>query len=154
MKKKKYSLFNKGDIILTNPEEGYYGIAVVLDDGLKLEIEPGKWSYPMCHIAITPLIFDFKPTMNDLEVSQLKPLVFMRCFALKDQPERYRDELLVHIYTNRNVLDLPIIGNIDPINVYKGKMSWEPEWDKFHLCGDIGIHFGREAYIQWLRNNK
>jgi hypothetical protein len=35
MSKRKYNEFKKGDVIRTNPEEGFYGIAVVLDDGKK-----------------------------------------------------------------------------------------------------------------------
>lgn len=30
-------IFTKGDIIRTNPKEGFYGIAIVLDDGRKIE---------------------------------------------------------------------------------------------------------------------
>lgn len=54
MAKKKKINFCKGDIIRTNPENGFYGVAVVLNDGVKLELSPGRFSYPMCHIAITP----------------------------------------------------------------------------------------------------
>ena len=35
MARKKYSLFKRGDVIRTNPHEGFYSIAVVLDDGVK-----------------------------------------------------------------------------------------------------------------------
>lgn len=60
MRRNKYSLFCKGDVIRTNPEKGFYGIAIVLDEGKKIELSPGNWSYPMCHIAITPLLFQFE----------------------------------------------------------------------------------------------
>lgn len=43
--KSKYQHFEKGDIIVTEPVEGYYGIAVVLDDGHRLELNPGRYSY-------------------------------------------------------------------------------------------------------------
>ena len=59
--KSKYQHFEKGDIIVTEPVEGYYGIAVVLDDGHRLELTPGRYSCPMCHIAITPLLYDLGP---------------------------------------------------------------------------------------------
>ena len=156
MKRKKYSTFSKGDVILTSPESGFWGIAVVLDDGVKLEIEPGKWSYPMCHIAITPLLFDFIPTMEDVNISDLKPLVFNRYVALKGKPEFYYEELLVQIRTIRNVPDLPIIGKVNPDSIFQEPLSWKPQDDRFHLCGDIGSYFGREAYIDFERkkNNK
>ena len=154
MSKRKYNEFKKGDVIRTNPEEGFYGIAVVLDDGKKLEMNTGKLSYPMCHIAITPLLFRHEVTMEEIDIKQLHPMTFMMCFALKGKPEFYREELLVHIYTTRNVIDLPIIGNIIPTLVYDAELSWEPGGDKFHWCGDIGNMFGREAYIQWLREQE
>ncbi len=68
MARKKYSLFKRGDVIRTNPQDGFYGIAVVLDDGVKLELSPNKWSYPMCHIAITPLIYDYEVTISDIDL--------------------------------------------------------------------------------------
>lgn len=38
MIKNKFELFKKGDVIRTNPADGLYGIAVVLDDGEKQEL--------------------------------------------------------------------------------------------------------------------
>ena len=108
----------------------------------------------MCHIAITPLLFRHEVTMEEIDIKQLHPMTFMMCFALKGKPEFYREELLVHIYTTRNVIDLPIIGNIIPTLVYDAELSWEPGGDKFQRCGDIGNMFGREAYIQWLREQE
>lgn len=153
MVRKKYSLFKRGDVIRTNPQEGFYGIAVVLDDGVKLELSPNKWSYPMCHIAITPLIYDFEVTMKDMDLSQLLPLRFQRCYQLKNTPEFFKEELLVHIYTTRNVAKLPIIGNIDPSSIYHDDLSWQPKSDRFFFCGDASKYLGREAYLSWLDKN-
>lgn len=47
----KLKTFSKGDVIRTNPEEGFYGIAVVLSDGKQLEVAPGKMSYPIKHLT-------------------------------------------------------------------------------------------------------
>jgi hypothetical protein len=47
----KVNLLNKGDVIRTNPEEGFWGIAIILS-----EKEKTTESYPKCHIAITPLL--------------------------------------------------------------------------------------------------
>lgn len=153
MSRNKLSLFKKGDVIRTNPEDGFYGIAVVLDDGKKLEISPNKWSYPMCHIAVTPLIYDFEVAMEDIDISQLYSMRYMRCYNLKNIPKFYQEELLLNIYTTRNVDQLPVIGNIDPSNIYQGDLSWNPEPGKFHLCGDPQNHLGREAYLSWLENH-
>ncbi|MDE6090151.1 MAG: hypothetical protein K2G41_05565 [Duncaniella sp.] len=150
MARNKYSFFKRGDVIRTNPQEGFYGIAVVLDDGVKLELSPNKWSYPMCHIAITPLIYDFEVTIEDIDIPQLHPLRFQRCYCLKNTPEFFKEELLVHIYTTRNVAQFPVIGNIDPSNIYKGDLSWEPKSDRFFFYGDTQKYLGREAYLNWL----
>nr|WP_304638107.1 hypothetical protein [uncultured Muribaculum sp.] len=150
MARNKFSLFKRGDVIRTNPQEGFYGIAVVLDDGVKLELSPNKWSYPMCHIAITPLIYDFEVTMKDVDLSQIYPMKYTRCYQLKNIPDFFKEELLVHIYTTRNVAQLPIIGNMDPSNIYKEDLSWLPEPDRFYFCGDSQKHLGREAYLSWL----
>ena len=154
MVKKRCELFKKGDVIRTNPEPHFYGIAVVLDDGVKLEIAPGKWSYPMCHIAITSLLYDFEVTMGDLDVSKFRPLLCNRCYHLKNTPEFYREELMIHIYTTRNVAQLPVIGNIDPSLIYQGKLDWKPGPDRFFWCGDISSYFGREAYLNWYDTHK
>ena len=69
MKRKKCSLFCKGDVIRTNPEKGFYGIAIVLDEGKKIELSSGHWSYPMCHIAITPLLFRFEANIDDIDIA-------------------------------------------------------------------------------------
>lgn len=154
MARKKYSLFKRGDVIRTNPQDGFYGIAVVLDDGVKLELSPNKWSYPMCHIAITPLIYDFEVTINDIDLAQLYPLRFLRCYSLDNIPEFFKEELLVHIHTTRNVAELPVIGNIDPSNIYQNELSWQPKSDRFFFRGDIQKYLGREAYLNWLDKNR
>jgi len=53
----------------------------------------------------------------------------------------------VHIFTVRNVAQLPVIGNINPSHIYKEELSWKPMPDKFHWYGDIDKWLGREAYI-------
>ncbi len=104
----------------------------------------------MCHIAITPLIYDFEVTMKDVDLSQIYPMKYTRCYQLKNIPDFFKEELLVHIYTTRNVAQLPIIGNMDPSNIYKEDLSWLPKPDRFYFCGDSQKHLGREAYLSWL----
>lgn len=104
-------------------------------------------------IAVTPLIYDFEVAMEDIDISQLYPMRYMRCYNLKNIPKFYQEELLLNIYTTRNVDQLPVIGNIDPSNIYQGDLSWNPEPGKFHLCGDPQNHLGREAYLSWLENH-
>jgi hypothetical protein len=78
----KIKLFNKGDVILTNPEDGYWGIAIVLSEREKTER-----FYPQCHIAITSILSNVKLGIDDLDHNELKPLRFERVYALKNQEE-------------------------------------------------------------------
>lgn len=154
-KKSKYSLLNKGDVIRTNPEPDFYGVAVVLSKPEKMELQPGNWSYPLCHIMITPIIFKHEIIMEDINYNDLKPLIFQQFFKRKDGIlVPWRIKTCVDIYTNRNKSDLTVIGNIDTSGIYKDPLLFEIHENGFHLCGDINSHLGREAYINWLRENE
>ncbi len=158
----KYGVFEKGDVIVTEPEDGFYGVAVVLDTW---KYEDSKRATPMCHIAITPLIYDHIPEFGELDLKKVKPLVFERMAQVGEngidrcgnRTVPLRTELMIHIYTTRNMLQLRVIGKIDPALVYDGELLRWPrnnigEIEKFYICGDVEFMFGREAYIQWLRD--
>lgn len=151
MRRNKYSLFCKGDVIRTNPEKGFYGIAIVLDEGKKIELSPGNWSYPMCHIAITPLLFQFEVGIGDIDIATLKPMTFSYYFKQEEKKIFWRDKLCIDIYTTRNKSNLPIIGNIAPTSIYDGSLPFTVSENGFHLCGDTDGWLGREAYISWCR---
>jgi hypothetical protein len=145
----KIPLFEKGQIILTNPEKGFYGIAVVLS-----ETEKTPEFHPRCHIAITPLIFDRKVEQSELNVDQLKPLEFERFYTLKDQKKFSKKETCIGVYTRRNKQKFEILGKMDSEKVYDGPLPFEPLSDlkiTFPLCGDAQDNLGREAYITWDR---
>ena len=155
MGRKKYSSFCKGDIIRTNPEKGFYGIAIVLDDGTKMELSLGRWSYPMCHIAITSLLYQFEVNMNDIDITALKPMTFSTYFEREDGMKiPWHDKLCVDIYTTRNKANLPVIGNVDPTPICNSPLPFQVSENGFHLCGDVDIFLGREAYISWCRNSE
>lgn len=148
------NLFRKGDIIRTNPKDGFYGIAIVLDDAEKTELSPGKWSYPMCHIAIMPYIFDYEFVIEDIANLKLEPLIFTQYQIINDEKKFLRNKICIDIYTNKNKSELPVIGNIDPTNIYTEELLWKPQFDRFHLSGDpTRANLGSEAYSNWNRNN-
>ena len=154
MSKKKYNAFCKGDIIRTNPEPGFYGVAVVLDDGERSELSPGRWSYPMCHIAITPLLFQFEINIEDIDITTLKPMIFSTYHSKDAENVFWREELCIGIYTNRNKIGLPIIGKLDNTSlIYSEPLMWTPQGNRFFLYGDVKSSLGREAYISWCREN-
>ena len=147
-------LFTKGNIIMTTPEKGYYGVAIVLDDALPLEWSPGKFSYPMNHILITPLLFTKPVSMDDINIQDLKPLVFTQYFINNGRRIFLRNKICIDMYTNRNKANLAVIGNIDTTLIGGiPPLSWKPMDDRFHLCGDVASHLGREAYLHYCRNN-
>ena len=146
-------LFQKGDVIMTTPEPGYYGVAIVLDDAKPIEISPGRMSYPLNHIMITPLLFTSPPSMKDIISESLVPLVFSRYFDNKGKLVFWRDEVCINIYTNKNKAKFQTIGTVDTSELYKEPLLWDPISDRFFLCGHASNHLGREAYIQYCRDN-
>lgn len=151
---KKTNLFNKGDIIRTNPKDGFYGIAIVLDDAKEIELSPNRWSKPLCHIAITPYIFNYEFELEDIKKLKFEPLIFKQYKLVNDEKVFFCNKLCIDIYTNKNKPNLSIVGNINPTNIYKEELLWKPQIDKFHLCGDPRPDLGLEAYINWDRNNE
>lgn len=148
----KIKLFNEGDVILTNPVEGYWGIAVVLSEREKTEDY-----HPMCHIAITPIISEHKIEFSELRIEDLKPLEFERVYALKNVEEFIKIETCIGVYTRRNKENIEIIGSINPKFVYDGPLPFEPWYDleiTWPLCGDTNESLGSEAYITWKRQQK
>ncbi len=147
----KIKLLNKGDVIRTNPEEGFWGIAIVLS-----EREKTPEFQPMCHIAITPLLFNHKVKFDEISFSEIKPLEFDQVYALKGKEEFSVRETCIYVYTRRNKVNLEIIGSIDPEKIYNGPLPYEPYYDlevKWKVCGEPSENLGRQAFIQWKREN-
>jgi hypothetical protein len=151
MSKPEMKLLNKGDVIRTNPHEGFWGIAVVLS-----EKEKTPERYPMCHIAITPLIFQHKVVFDEINLNDLKPLVFERIFSLKGKEEFSRKEICIGVYTRKFKADFEIIGSIDSSKIYDGPLPFEPLTDleiKWPIYGVPTDNLGREAYLTWISEN-
>lgn len=142
----KITQFKKGDIILTTPEPGFFGIAVVLS-----EMEKTQNSNAKCHIAITPIISEQEIDINTLESNLIIPLDFERKYTLTNKDPFYKSEICIGVYTTRNKYNFKIIGKIDPKLVYNGPLPFEPLHDldiKWPLYGDAHHLLGREAYLQ------
>ena len=151
MSKSAMKLLIKGDVIRTNPHEGFWGIAVVLS-----EKEKTPESLPMCHIAISPLIFQHKVAINEIYLNDLKPLVFERIFSLKKKEKFSRKDICIGVCTRRFKADSEKIGSIDSSIIYDGPLPFEPLSDieiKWPLCGVPTDNLGKEAYFTWKREN-
>lgn len=142
-------ILNKGDVIRTNPKQGCWGIAIVLS-----ERDKTPEFHPMCHIAITPLIFEHEVTFDELKIEELNPLEFERGVRLKPGEEYSRRETLIGVYTRKNKTALDVIGRIDPSLVYDGPLPFSPDYGleiTWPLCGEISNHLGAEAVVVWRR---
>ena len=106
------SLFELGDVIVTEPAEGVYGVAVVL----RLH-EPEEGFLPMCDIGVTPFAFDHCPHMDEIDFR--RPDLFRRFRKLDycekdDSYEGTVERITVGTYTRRNKAGFKVIGRIDP----------------------------------------
>jgi hypothetical protein len=142
--------FEQGDVIRTNPKEGYWGIAVVLSEKEKTEE-----FLPMCHIAITPLVFTHEVQFEDLDLAELKPLEFKRVYKHIPDETLYKMETLIGVYTRRNKAKLHVIGMVDPSKVYSGPLPFSPDYGlevTWPLCGDTSQRLGSDAIVNYERN--
>jgi hypothetical protein len=145
------TLLNKGDVILTNPKQGFWGIAVVLTAAEKTDNFD-----PMCHIGVTPLVFKHAVTINEIDVKTLSVLVFERAVKLKPDQENARKETSIGIYSRKIKSPVTIIGNIDPSFMYDGLLSFTHDNQReinWPLCGNVSQSLGNEAVIAWRRVN-
>ncbi|MEI7510524.1 MAG: hypothetical protein WCJ62_13795 [Flavobacterium sp.] len=131
----KQKIFSRGNVILTNLSNGYFGIAVVLSEREKTSEFLAK-----CHIAITPLLSEKEIKFEEIDLKYLKPFYKTVNYNLKNIPEFSTQELTIGVYNRRNKMNLKIIGNIDPNLVYEGPLPFEPFYDleiKWPIYGDF-----------------
>jgi len=141
--------FEQGDVIRTKPKEGYWGIAVVLS-----EKEKTDEFLPMCHIAITPLVFTHEVEFEELDLTQLKPLEFKRIYKHISDETLYKMETLIGVYTRRNKTKLQVIGKVQADKVYSGPLPFSPDYGlevTWPLCGDTSQRLGSDAIINYER---
>ena len=95
---KKAQILNKGDVIRTQPQEGFWDIAVVLS-----QREKTPELHPMCHIAITPLLFHHKVSFEEISIIDLKPLIFEKFIIYRVMTFFQRKKFaLVYIHAGTN----------------------------------------------------
>jgi len=152
----KIKLFNKGDVIQTTPEEGYFGVAIVLSEN-----EGTKELYPRCHIFITTLIFTKEINFSDLKIKDFKLVEFEREYTFelekrKREPFK-RIEKTIYTYTRRNKANFKVIANLNPEEIYNGELPFEPQILESGIrivgCGDAEKNsLGRTAFLNWEKS--
>ena len=152
MKKSKISFFTKGDVILTTPERGFFGIAIVLS-----EREKTTEQFAGCHIGIIDILCKSEIKFEDLNFDNLNILDFDRTYNLQNKEIFYKKETLIGVYNTKNKTNFKIIGTIDPKIIYDGPLPFEPWYDlevKWPLYGDSDEYLGREAYLTFIKNQE
>lgn len=146
---KKINLFNRGDVLRTNPKEGFWGIAVVLS-----QTEKTPEAYPQCHIATTPLVFKHEVGFDEINESDLKPMEFNRLYSLEKQEEFYKPETIIGVYSRNNKANIEVIGTVDPLKIYDGPLPFSPDYRlkvTWPLNGFADSYLGMEAVINFER---
>lgn len=141
--------FYKGDIIRTNPQDNFWGIAVVLS-----ESEKTSEFHALCHIAITPLVYQHKVEFEELDIAKLSVLQFTRGIRLTPGEGASRSETSIGVYLRKFKTPVDIIGNVNPDFIYSGQLPFSPDFGlevSWPLYGAVARSLGMEALITWRR---
>jgi len=143
-------LIYRGDVIRTNPFSDYWGVAVVLSEcGETSEFEP------MCHIALTPLVFRHAVEFEELNSKNFKVLErenhLISLFGFNPHANK-----VIAVYSRITKSPISIIGSVDPTPMYDGPLPFSPDYGltvTWPLGGTIDKNLGWEAINSWLREN-
>lgn len=144
----KAKLLAVGDVLKTNPTEGYWGCAIVLTARDKID----RFD-PMCHIGITTTIFRHDYDFRELDLSSLQILEFDR--QIRVAPGTYaalRRETCIGIYSRKLNPSAVVIGSIDISSLAPRSLEFvvgngaDGGWP---LCGPVKAHLGSEAVASW-----
>lgn len=133
----------KGDLIKTNPLDGYWVCSLVL----KTRDETSD-SDAMCHVAITNAVFDHDFDISEIDIENLKII----------HNTNYEDEvvLCIQIYASRLKKDIEVIGNLEPNSFYIEPLDFkvgngsDGGWPQ---CGPLEKSLGYEAVHKWRSVN-
>jgi hypothetical protein len=143
------SEFRPGDVIQTEPQEGYWGCAIVLASA-----DGTTSSHPRIHVGITPLIFRHAYGWSELDASRLSILSFTRNIRMPSGEYGSRSETCIGIYTALARGEVRVIGEVDPRKIYTLPLDatvGNATAGHFPLCGPLTKAVGQEAVIAWRR---
>ena len=140
-----------GDVIQTNPQQGFWGCAVVLSARNSTD-----QFHSMCHIGVTTLITKQKYECDFVDQDQLEILRFAP--AVRVAPNEYhqspKSRTCIGIYSLKSASHLCIVGNISPTLLYDKPLTFDVgdgTNGNFPLCGSIKAGFGGEAVVAWRK---
>jgi hypothetical protein len=144
----KGNLLSIGDVLKTNPFDGYWGCALVLSVRDKTPD-----SNPMCHIGITPTVFVHDYDFEELDIEKLEIMQFDREIRIAPyQSAPMPRETLIGIYTRKVNSFVNVIGSIDVFPISPTPLTFEigsGTGNGWPMHGPIGRHLGGEAVLKW-----
>jgi hypothetical protein len=140
-----------GDVIQTNPQQGFWGCAVVLS----ARDSNGQF-HPMCHIGVTTFISKQKYKWSTVDQNQLEIVRFAP--VVRVAPNEYYQSptprTCIGIYSLKSASQLTILGNINTTFLYDKPLTFDVgdgTSGNFPLCGPIKAGFGSEAVVAWRK---
>jgi hypothetical protein len=148
MSKSKTKILSVGDVLRTNPCEGYWGCAVVLT----VRDKTPEFA-PMCHIGITTSVYTHEYCFEELNLLELEILRIER--QIRVAPNKYkllRKETCIGIYSRRITPPVVVIGSADPVSLFSSPLEFiagDTTDGGWPFCGKIEQSLGNEAIHSW-----
>ena len=142
-----------GDVIRTNPRDGFWGCAVVLSDFPKVEGTVG----PQCHIAVTPVVEKHPFALKEISPGELVILDFLEFYTPRRDVTLHNTRRCILLYPNTALpAPLEVIGSIDAGSIYNGPplkpiAGGGPGEYPAIMPHDPFSSLGFEAVIAWRR---
>jgi hypothetical protein len=133
----------KGDLLKTNPLEGYWVCSLVLGTRDKTSDFDA-----MCHIAVTNAVFDHDFDVSEIDLTNLK-IIHVTNYEGKVVP-------CINIYASKLKKDIEVIGKLEPSSYYSEPLEFkigngsDGGWPQ---CGPLKKSLGYEAVHQWRSVN-
>ncbi len=129
----------KGDLLKSNPLEGYWVCSIVLS------FQPKNDDFnAMAHVAITNAVFDHDFDFSEIDIGKLKII----------HSKNYEDVLVpsIEIHASKLVKDIEVIGKVDAEALYPHSLQFQigngtdGGWPQ---CGPLSKSLGYQAVHQW-----
>ncbi len=133
----------KGDLLKTNPLDGYWVCSLVLETRNKTSD-----SDAMCHIATTSAVFDHDFDVSEIDIENLR-IIHVSNYEGKVVP-------CIEIYTSKLKKGIEVIGNLEPASYYSEPLEYvigngsDGGWPQ---CGPLTKSLGYVAVHQWREVN-
>ena len=136
-------LLKVGDVIKTNPLEGYWVGSIILSVR-----EKSEEFNELCHIGVTNIVYSHDFEISEITDSDIEVIYTENRVGIKVP--------CIAVYATKIKPGIEVIGNIDISPIYGGHLAFEigdgsdGGWPS---CGDVKKSIGFEAVHQWRSIN-